>query len=326
MNALTFAGVRRAARARARRSAPTTRSARLIITGAGRGFCAGLDLDDAARLTGDERAGDVRRPGAVGGAIAALRRMPTPVIAAVNGAAAGAGFGLALAADIRIAAPQARFNAAFVRIGLSGGDVGVSWMLPRIVGFGHAAELLLTGRLIGADDAFRLGIVNRIVPAEELLDVGGRAGARDRGQQPVRDPPDQGDPADQRRRAVAGGRDRAREPQPGAGGADAGHGGGPVGLPREAAARISESLRREMSYEPIEFDEQDAQRVEEARGRPTRYWVGVTLVLVLLTEQSTLAIDPDGADTAQRSPSCSRTAGESGSSPPSRSWAVSPRR
>jgi enoyl-CoA hydratase/carnithine racemase len=143
----------------------------LVLTGAGRGFCAGLDLDDAARLS------DMTVPGMFAGqqqwaaAIAALRRMPTPVIAAVNGAAVGAGFGLALAADIRIAAPEARFSGAFVRIGLSGGDVGVSWLLPRIVGFGHAAELLLTGRLIGADDAFRLGIVNRVVPAEDLLDT-----------------------------------------------------------------------------------------------------------------------------------------------------------
>jgi enoyl-CoA hydratase len=141
----------------------------LVITGAGRGFCAGLDLDDAARLpsmTVPEMFAGQEQWAA---AIAALRRMPTPVIAAVNGAAAGAGFGLALAADIRLAAPEARFNGAFVRIGLSAGDVGVSWLLPRIVGFGHAAELLLTGRLIGAEDAFRLGIVNRVVPAEELL-------------------------------------------------------------------------------------------------------------------------------------------------------------
>jgi enoyl-CoA hydratase len=142
----------------------------LVITGAGRGFCAGLDLDDAARLS------EMTVPEMFAGqqqwaaAIAALRRIPTPVIAAVNGAAAGAGFGLALAADIRIAGPAARFNGAFVRIGLSGGDVGVSWLLPRIAGLGHAAELLLTGRLIGADEAFRLGIVNRVVPADELLD------------------------------------------------------------------------------------------------------------------------------------------------------------
>jgi enoyl-CoA hydratase/carnithine racemase len=87
----------------------------------------------------------------------------------VNGPAAGAGFSLALAADIRIAAPTARFNAAFIKIGLTGGDCGSSWMLPRIVGLGHAYEILLTGRLVGADEAARIGLVNRVVPAEDLL-------------------------------------------------------------------------------------------------------------------------------------------------------------
>ena len=170
MNALTFAGFAEL-RALAEEIGADESIRALVITGAGRGFCAGLDLDDAARLS------EMTVPEMFAGqeqwaaAIAALRRMPTPVIAAVNGAAAGAGFGLALAADVRIASEAARFNAAFVRIGLSGGDVGVSWLLPRIVGFGHAAELLLTGRLIGADEAFRLGIVNRVVPPSELLDA-----------------------------------------------------------------------------------------------------------------------------------------------------------
>ena len=170
MNALTFAGFAELRRLCDDIAADASVRA-LVITGAGRGFCAGLDLDDAATLP------DMSAPEMLAGqerwaaAVAALRRMPTPVIAAVNGAAAGAGFGLALAADIRIASPAARFNAAFVRIGLSGGDVGVSWMLPRIVGFAHAAELLLTGRLIDADEAYRLGIVNRVVPAETLVDA-----------------------------------------------------------------------------------------------------------------------------------------------------------
>ena len=91
------------------------------------------------------------------------------MIAAVNGPAAGAGFSLALAADIRIAAPAARFNAAFIKIGLTGGDCGSSWLLPRIVGLGHAYEILLTGRLVEADEAARIGLVNRVVPAEDLL-------------------------------------------------------------------------------------------------------------------------------------------------------------
>jgi len=85
------------------------------------------------------------------------------VIAAVNGAAAGGGLGLALAADMRLASEEARFNAAFVRIGLSAGDVGVSWSLPRVVGLGHAAEIMLTGDFLDAYEAERIGLVNRVV-------------------------------------------------------------------------------------------------------------------------------------------------------------------
>jgi len=141
----------------------------LVVTGAGAGFCAGLDLDDAATLPGMGAAEFLRGQESWAGAIAAFRRLPQPVIAAVNGPAAGAGFSLALAADIRLAAPTARFNAAFVKIGLSGGDCGTSWALPRIVGLGLASEILLTGRFIDAEEAARIGLVNRVVPAEDLL-------------------------------------------------------------------------------------------------------------------------------------------------------------
>jgi enoyl-CoA hydratase len=103
------------------------------------------------------------------GAFIALHELAQPVIAAVNGAAAGGGLSLALAADIRLACPEARFNAAFVRIGLSAGDVGSSWSLPRVIGMGRAAELMLTGRFVDAHEAERIGLVNRVVPAAELL-------------------------------------------------------------------------------------------------------------------------------------------------------------
>lgn len=142
----------------------------LVLTGAGRAFCAGLDLDDAGKLA------DMTAPEMMVGqeswadATAAFHRLPKPVVAAVNGAAAGAGFSLALAADIRLAAPQARFNAAFVRIGLSGGDCGSSYFLPRIVGLGRAAEILLTGRFVSADEAAAIGLINRVVPANALID------------------------------------------------------------------------------------------------------------------------------------------------------------
>jgi enoyl-CoA hydratase/carnithine racemase len=92
------------------------------------------------------------------------------VIAAVNGPAAGGGLGLALAADIRLASPTARFNAAFVRIGLSAGDLGTSWLLPRLIGPARTAEFAYTGRFIESEEAERIGLLNRVVPADRLLD------------------------------------------------------------------------------------------------------------------------------------------------------------
>lgn len=141
----------------------------VVLTGAGRGFCAGLDLEDAAQLAGMTAVEMMAGQESWANAVAAFHRLPKPVVAAVNGAAAGAGFSLALAADIRLAAPEARFNAAFVRIGLTGGDCGSSYLLPRVVGLGRASEILMTGRLVGAEEAERIGLVNRVVPAESLL-------------------------------------------------------------------------------------------------------------------------------------------------------------
>lgn len=142
----------------------------LVITGQGRAFCAGLDLDQAVVLPDMAPLEMLARQEGWAAAIAGFRTMKKPVIAAVNGAAAGAGMALALAADIRVAARDARFNAAFVRIGLSGGDVGTSWLLPRIVGFGRAYEILLTGRFVDADEALRIGMVTDVVDDIDLLD------------------------------------------------------------------------------------------------------------------------------------------------------------
>jgi enoyl-CoA hydratase len=99
-----------------------------------------------------------------------MRSLRVPVIAAVNGAAAGGGLALVLAADIRFAAPAARFNAAFVRIGLSGCDIATSWTLPRLVGAGRAHEMMLTGRFVDADEAARIGLVLEVVDADRLLE------------------------------------------------------------------------------------------------------------------------------------------------------------
>ena len=143
----------------------------LIITGKGRGFCSGLDLDEALTLPDMSAHEMMLGQQHWAGAFQAFHELPQPVIAAVNGAAAGGGLGFALCADIRIASPAASFNAAFVRIGLSAGDVGVSWSLPRVIGLGRAAEIMLTGSFLDAEEAERIGLVNRVVPAEELLDA-----------------------------------------------------------------------------------------------------------------------------------------------------------
>ena len=140
----------------------------VVLTGAGRGFCAGLDLKEAR---GEEdvvtRFGRQER---LAGLVLRMRALPQPIIAAVNGPAAGGGLALALAADARLAAPEARFNVAFVKLGVSGADIGTSWLLPRIVGWGLAGELMLTGRLVDAEEAARIGLANRVVPADALLD------------------------------------------------------------------------------------------------------------------------------------------------------------
>jgi enoyl-CoA hydratase/carnithine racemase len=142
----------------------------VIMTGAGRAFCAGFDLDLADELAGLTPMGMLDRQDVASRALSALRGIPIPLIAAINGPSAGGGFALALAADIRLASPAARFNAAFVRIGLSAGDLGTSWLLPRLIGPGRAAEIAYTGRFVEADEAERIGLVNRVVPAESLID------------------------------------------------------------------------------------------------------------------------------------------------------------
>ncbi len=116
----------------------------VIITGAGKAFCAGYDLADAGELPRLGALGVLDLQERAARALLAVRSARVPVIAAVNGAAAGGGLSLALAADIRLAAPAARFNAAFVRIGLSAGDLGASWLLTRLIGPGAASDICFT--------------------------------------------------------------------------------------------------------------------------------------------------------------------------------------
>jgi enoyl-CoA hydratase len=143
----------------------------VVLTGEGRGFCAGIDIKqpDAVGSGDGDPIAVYHRQEAVADLAIALRELPQPVVAAVNGAAAGGGMALALAADVRVCSTAARFNVAFVKIGLSGCDVGVSYLLPRIVGLGIASELMLTGRLVEAEEATRIGLANRVVEPAELL-------------------------------------------------------------------------------------------------------------------------------------------------------------
>jgi enoyl-CoA hydratase/carnithine racemase len=143
----------------------------LVMTGAGKAFCSGFDLKEADNLPHLGAMGmlDQQELGARG--LLALRSIRVPFIAAVNGPAAGGGMSLALAADIRLVSESGRFNAAFVKIGLTAGDLGVSWLLTRLVGPGHAAEIAYTGRQVGAEEALRLGMVSSVHPDGEVLDA-----------------------------------------------------------------------------------------------------------------------------------------------------------
>lgn len=158
------------------------RSCRVVIlTGAGRGFCAGLDLGGFGAMPNTEGMGQMQS-GLLGqkhiaSLIPRLRSLPQPVIAAVNGPAAGGGLALVLGSDIRIAARSARFNAAFIRIGLSACDIGTSWLLPRVVGVARAQELMLTGRIFDAEEALRIGLVVDVVDDDALMTTAlGKAG------------------------------------------------------------------------------------------------------------------------------------------------------
>ena len=143
-----------------------------VLTGAGRGFCAGADLR-GGRPDSDEQPSRQERLDVYGWvgrlAMSIYRTLDKPVIAAVNGVAAGAGMSLVLACDMRVGSKNTRFKVVFIERSLSP-DSGLSFFLPRIVGFSRACDLIFTSRYVDADEAYRIGLLDRLVPADKLLD------------------------------------------------------------------------------------------------------------------------------------------------------------
>jgi enoyl-CoA hydratase len=147
----------------------------VVLTGAGRGFCSGLDLagvegSSTSEGTSGPRAGMLSQAH-IAELPLRIRRMQQPVIAAVNGPAYGGGFALALACDIRLAAPEAHFGSQFIKVGVSGCDIGISYMLPRLIGASRAFELMLTARRVDADEAAAIGLVGEVTgPGGAVVD------------------------------------------------------------------------------------------------------------------------------------------------------------
>jgi enoyl-CoA hydratase len=156
------------------RDVAADRSCRVVVlTGAGRAFCAGVDLrgyGDAPGNDGTDAARDMLgNQEHMSSLVLHLRATPQPIIAAVNGGAAGIGLALTLGSDIRYAAREAVFRAAFLNVGVSNCDMGTSWLLPRLIGASRAHEMMLTGRRVSADEAERIGLVAGVVDADELM-------------------------------------------------------------------------------------------------------------------------------------------------------------
>lgn len=151
----------------------------VVLKGAGRAFCAGLDIKASSGATiGTEADAMLRNQREFSGLVMRMRRCPQPVIGLLHGHAAGGGFSIALGCDVRIAAEGTKMNCAFIRIGLSGCEMGASYHLPRLVGTSVAAELLYTGRFIDAERALRVGLVSEVVPTDRL-EAAGQALAED---------------------------------------------------------------------------------------------------------------------------------------------------
>ena len=152
----------------------------VVITGRGRGFCSGGDQDDIIKhLLGRDTPGLLSFTRATGRLIAAIRACRRPVIGAINGIAVGAGAVIACACDLRIVAKEAKFGFIFPKVGLCGADMGAAYLLPRVVGLGHANELLFLGDVVGVERALAIGLANRVVEnGEEALKVAHEWAAR----------------------------------------------------------------------------------------------------------------------------------------------------
>ena len=169
INALTFASYR--ALTDAFREMHETADVRaVVLAGEGpRGFCSGGDVRDIiGQLFSRDMPGLLEFTRVTGALVASIHQCRAPVVAALHGVTCGAGAVIAIASDIRLASPDAKIAFLFPKVGLSGADMGASWLLPRIVGFGRASELLLTGEFVEAERAEKMGLVNRIVPLDEL--------------------------------------------------------------------------------------------------------------------------------------------------------------
>ena len=141
----------------------------LVLTGEGRGFCSGGDVDQIiGRLLEMDARGLLEFTRMTGAVVEAMRRLPMPIIAAVNGVAAGAGAVIALAADLRLVAESASFHFLFTRVGLAGADMGSAYLLPRVVGLGRASELLLLGERVDAESAHMMGLATRVYADSDL--------------------------------------------------------------------------------------------------------------------------------------------------------------
>lgn len=145
----------------------------IVLRAAGRAFCAGLDLKEMSGLIGGlDAAARLRFQQKLSSIFVAMRRCPQPVICLMQGAATGGGFALALASDIRFCTPDARMSAAFIKVGLSGCDVGMSYLLPRAIGSSIATEMLMTGAFLDAERAGALGFVSKVIPVDQLASAG----------------------------------------------------------------------------------------------------------------------------------------------------------